>query len=255
MRQGLCRPSIGNKAWNPKCSEKFILFPGLPDSDANSPAVSNATSDSASSAQQSQQYQQPNSYDRGLAPDETVYQSIERDHPTNYGPPTDPVLQQHINAPIYPDPQVPCTLANPYYQSNTRSNKPQPPPSPQASLVFFPEGGSVFFLTQSTPRDPRLLGLHWSFPDPNDGPTLNPLLCQPLAQPPTAGTMLRPGAFGAPKNPQLMRPRPRLLPLDRRIRNMVYWIRTRLRGGIIRGLCRWRCWGWRGRGRSSVESC
>lgn len=63
MRQGLCRTSTGNKAWNPKCSEKFILSPGLPDSDANSPAASNATSDSASSAQQSWQSRQPNSYD------------------------------------------------------------------------------------------------------------------------------------------------------------------------------------------------
>jgi len=104
MRQDLCRTSTGNKAWNPKCSEKFILSPGLPDSDTNSPAASNATSDSASSAQQSQQSQQPNSYDQGLAPDGTVYQSIERDHPTNCDLLTDPALQQHINAPVYPDP-------------------------------------------------------------------------------------------------------------------------------------------------------
>lgn len=64
MRQGLCRTSTGNKVWNPKCSKKFILSPGLPDSDANSPATSNATSDSASSAQQPQQ---PNSSDQDSA--------------------------------------------------------------------------------------------------------------------------------------------------------------------------------------------
>lgn len=83
-----------------KCFEKFILSLRLPDSDANSPAASNATSNSASSAQQ---FQQPNSYDQGLAPDETVYKSIERDHPTNCDPLTGPALQQHINAPVYPD--------------------------------------------------------------------------------------------------------------------------------------------------------